>query len=391
MKKFFIVLAVIFVFLAALVVFAANLIQQRAPVFLRQEIERALDKNVVIREIAYHFPRTFELEGVEIKEKGKPFDGETCFYVDHVTLNLSPLVFSKKALIIDHLEIEDAQIVIRKLNGSLYHAFSGALPKEHPSSGVKPVSGKKESSSPGGLPLEIRLLELKNSHFQFADYDVQSSGFVMTLDKINARVKDIALPARSQKTTYEISAELLQERDQRRATASASGWTRFDTHDTDAVLALSGVHLPYFKPYYAQVTGAALEDGFADVHATMNMQARVLDLNAGFELSGLLFESYEGGDRLFGLKADDVLSFLKDSSGRLKFEIMVKWNTSDKSVKLKDVVRKSIERSLRETVLGNVGNILMNALEKAGEPSAGPGKKNGVEEKIKKFKDFFKY
>ena len=70
---------------------------------------------------------------------------------------------------------------------------------------------------------------------------------------------------------------------------------------------------------------------------------------------------------------------------------MVKWDTSDKSVKLRDVFRQSIERSLRQTVLGNVGNILMNALQKANDSSVGPGKKASVEDKIKKIKDFFKY
>ncbi len=391
MKKFLIITAATVVFLAAAAVFAASIIQRKAPDFLRAAIEKSLNKKVAIRDIAYHFPRSFELQGFEIREKGEPFNGEASFYVDHVTLNLSPLIFSKKALIITELEAEDADIVIRKLHGKLYHALSGVL-SESTGAGAAAKDGsaaKKTASS--GLPLEIRLFTLKNCHFQFTDYDVQKSGFVMSLDKINARIKNIKVPSAGQKTFYEIDAELLQERDQRNAKINVSGWTAFDTMDTDAAISMTGVHLPYFRPYYAQVTGAAIEDGYTDLHATMNMDRRVLDLNMGFELSGLLFESYEGGDRLFGLKADEVLSFLKDSSGRLKFEIMVKWDTSDKSVKLRDVFRQSIERSLRQTVLGNVGNILMNALQKANDSSVGPGKKASVEDKIKKIKDFFKY
>ena len=63
----------------------------------------------------------------------------------------------------------------------------------------------------------------------------------------------------------------------------------------------------------------------------------------------------------------------------------------DRDLKLQDVFRKSIERSLRQTILGNVGNILMNALQKVSDGSLSSGKKGNVEEKIKKFKDFFKY
>ena len=391
MKKFFIVLIVLLVVLAVAVVSAANLIQRKAPDFLRSAIEEALNKKVLIQSIDYHFPSTFELTGFEIREKEQPFVGETSFYVDRVVLNVSPMVLSKKALILTDLQVEDAVIVLRKFHGKLYHALSGATPSEAAvSSGEvteKSTAGKK------ALPLTLQIdhFQLKNCHFQFADFDVRKDGFVMGLDKIDAQIKNISVPPSERKTSYEISAELLQERDQRRAKATISGWTQFDTMDTDAVFSLTGVHVPYFRPYYGQVTGALINDGYTDVHATLNVAQRVLALNLGFELSGLLFESYEGGDRLFGLNADEVLSFLKDSSGRLKFQIMVKWNTSDKAIKLRDVFRQSIERSLRQTVLGNVGNILMNALQKVSEGSVNSGKSASVDEKIKKIKDFFKY
>ncbi len=391
LKKVFITILVLLVILAAATVAAVNVIQRKAPDFLRDAIETSLNKKVVIAGIDYHFPRTFELTGFEIHEKGQPFDGETSFYVDHVTLQLSPMIFSKKVLIITELQVEEAVIVVRKLRGKLYHAFSGVVLSEKMGSSEAVSDKSQEKKSLSGMPLQIDVFELKNSHFQFADYDAQENGFVMGLDKINARIKDISVPSFGRKTSYEMNAELLQERDQRRAKVTLSGWTDFETFDTNATFSMTGVHLPYFRPYYGQVTGAMIEDGYTDVRAGMNFSQRVLDLNLGFELSGLLFQSYEGGDRLFGLNADEVLSFLKDSSGRLKFQIMVKWDTSDKAVKLRDVFRQSIERSLRQTVLGNVGNILMNALQKVSDGSLSSGKKASVEEKIKKFKDFFKY
>ena len=392
LKKLFIFTLISLILLAAGTVLAVNLIQHRAPVFLRDAIERSLNKKVVIRTIEYHFPWTFELQGFEVHEKGEQFHDEISFYVDHIMLDLSPMIFSQKALVISHLEVEDAEIVIRKFQGKLFHALSDVMKQPEgesvPSAGAA-VQAKKLAK--GNLPLEIHFFELKNCHFKFADYDIQPNGFVTTLDKINARIHDVSVPSLVRKTSYEIDAELLQERDERRARINISGWTAFDTMDTDATFSMTGVHLPYFRPYYGQVTPAALEDGYGDLRASIKMDHRVLDLSAGLELSGLLFESYENGDQLFGLKAEEVLSFLKDSAGRLHFQIVVKWDTADKSVKLKDVFRRGIERSLRQTVLGNVGNILMNALQKAGEGIDGPGKKGSIEEKIKKIKDFFKY
>ena len=390
LKKVLIWILVLIVVLSALTVGAANIIRRKAPDLLREAIGRSLNKKVVIENIEYRFPRTFQLDGFQVLEIGQPFDGETNFYVDRVTLHLSPMSFSQKALIITQLQVESADIVIRKLDDKLHHVLSGVPKRPRPASeaGASADAGK---SAGVNLPLEIHLFELKNCRFKFIDYDVQSSGFVMVFDKINAKIRDIYLPPHARKTSYSIEAEALQSRDQRRAKVRASGWTDFETYDTDATLALEGAHLPYFRPYYAQITGAALEDGYADVHAGVKMENRVLDLNAGFELSSLLFEAYESDDQLFGLKANEVLSFLKDSSGRFRFQIAVKWNTADRSVKLKDVFRQSIERSLRQTMIGNVGNILMNALQKVSEGGDSPGKKGGVEEKIKKIKDFFKY
>ncbi len=389
-KKILISLLILAVLLAALTVLAVNVAQRKAPDFLRDAIERSLNKKVVVRNIVYRFPRTFELEGFEVREKEGPFAGDISFYVDRVMLDLSPMIFSQKALIITSLEVEEAQIVIRKFHGKLTHVLSGVMDTSR-ASGAADAAAVGEKKAPARLPLEIDLFTLKNCHFKFADYDAGADGFVTTFDRINAKVRDMGVSSEGRKTSYEIEADLLQGRDQRRAKTRASGWTVFETLDSDATFSLEGVHLPYFRPYYRQVTGALLEDGFADARAGLKMSGRVLDLSVGFELSGLLFQSYESQEQLFGLKADQVLSFLKDSSGKLRFQIGIRWDTADKSVKLKDILRRSIERSLRETMLGSVGDILMQALQKVSDNTEGPGKKSGVEEKIKKIKDFFKY
>lgn len=384
-KKILMTAGVLIVLFSALIVLAANVIQRKAPEFLRDAIGRSLNKKVVIQNITYRFPRSFGLEGFEVREKGAPFDGDIELYVDHLALDLSPVSFSQKKLIITSLDIDDAEVVVRKHRGKLYHVFSGvaAPPAEAPADG--PKKGGRVA-----MPLEIRDIRLKNCHFKFADYDAGKTGFVMTFDKIEGRVREVSVPATRRRTSFDATAELMQERDQRPARVALSGWTMFETMDSDVKLSIQGAHAPYFRPYYGLVTGSVLEDGYADANARLLLKNRLMDLNAGFELSGLLFSSYEDGDQLFGMKADQVLTFLKDSAKKLKFQISLQWNV-DEEVKLKDLVRKSIVRSLRETLLGNVGDVLMNAIQKAAENAEGPGKKGGVEERIKKIKDFFKY
>lgn len=389
LKKILAGAAVLLVVLSVLIVAGANVIQRKAPDFLRQAMSRALNKKVVIQGVSYRFPRSFDLQGFEVREREGAFVGDVSLYVDRMSLDLSPVNFSQKKLVIHSLAIEDAQIVVRKHHGKLYHVLSGVM--EAPPAGPAAPGTADKKNPASGLPLEIRDIRLKDCHFKFADYDAGPSGFVMTFDKIDARIHDVSFPAGGRRTSYEASAELVQERDERPARAKLSGWTAFDTLDTDAKISVDGAHAPYFRPYYGLVTGSVLEDGYADAQARIWLRHQVLSVDAGFALSGLLFSSYENGEQLFGMKAAEVLSFLKDSSGKLRFQISVQWNMADRSVRLQEIVRRSIEKSLRQTFFGSVGNVLMNALQKAAEGAEGPGKKGGLEEQVKKIKDFFKY
>lgn len=376
--------------LAATLVFAVNILSQRAPGLLRAAIEKALNKKVIIRSIDYHFPGIFDLEGFEIQEK-EPFPGEASFTVQHVRLDVSLLSLSKKKLIIDKIDVEDADITIRQYHHKLTHALSDAMTRAEPNAGAGEASDyTKKSSQSKMMPLEIRQFSLKNSHFRFIDYDVDQNGFVVALDQINGEIKDIVLPFSGIKTSYRISARLPQGREQRPAGIRMEGWTQASTFDTDANLSFEGVFLPYFRPYYSQVTLAAIEDGYLNSKANFHIEKNDLTLNVDAELVNVLFQSYEAGDQLFGLKADEILSFLKDRSGRLKFQIVVRWNIADRSVRAKDVIRKSIERSLKNTVIGNVGNILENTLQKIGEKGLDKGKED-VSGAIKKIKELLKY
>ena len=377
------------ILLAMTAVFAVGVFSRRAPQLLVSAIERALNKKVKIHSIEYSFPGHFELQGFEVRE-GAPFEGENSFSVDAVKLDVSPLSLSQKKLIIDRVEVDNADITIIKYRGKLIHSLSSASRKPGGSSALMAQNAPGSSAAAPTLPLEIRDFILNNSNFQFIDYDAQEGGFVIVLDQIHAQIKDVVLPFSSRHTSYGLKARLLQGRDQRSAAAELTGRTAFGSMDTDANLGIQGVYLPYFRPYYGQVTQAAIDSGYLDGRANLRVDKKDLVLNVDLEIMGLLFQSYEAENQLFGLRAEEILSFLKDSSGKLKFKFTARWNIADRTVKAKDVIRKSIERSLKNTVLGNVGNIVQNVIQKIGEGGIGGAKKE-VEGTLKKIKDLFKY
>src|SRR3989338_4466408 len=142
-RKILIVAAI----LAVALVIAVNILSRKAPEFLRSAIERALNKKVIIQSIDYHFPGIFELEGFEVKE-GEPFAGETSFYVDHIRLNVSPMSFSQKKLIIESVDVENAGIFVRKYQDRLAHALSGAMIKRSTDASVAGSSAAGRAPRP---------------------------------------------------------------------------------------------------------------------------------------------------------------------------------------------------------------------------------------------------
>src|SRR6185295_2134507 len=94
-------------------------------------------------------------------------------------------------------------------------------------------------ASQASVPLRIHQFRLKDGHFQFIDYDVQAGGFVIALDGIQATVKDIAMPAKDEKTSYRLEARMGQGRDRTPAALNASGWTMFSNYDTDALVSVN--------------------------------------------------------------------------------------------------------------------------------------------------------
>ena len=383
MKK--IILAILI--LAVLIAGGVNYFSRRAPDMLRRSIERSLDKTVKIQNIEFNFPWNFELSGVEIRDNREPFKGEVCFAVDKVHLEVSPLSLSQKDLIISRMEVEEATIVIRNRGGKLYHALSDAMLS-------KPaLSGRSEESvhavSAAALPLEIHQFRLAGGKFQFLDYDVQSGGFVIALDHIQAVVNDIHLPSQDKKTFYRVEAQLPQGRGQKSAELKMSGWTVFSDYDTDSIGTVSNLYLPFFEPYLAQVTPAKIQDGYLTSRSSIRIDKKDLTANVDFEMNGLYFQSYEDGEQLFGLKAEEILAFLKDVAGRLKFQIVMQWNIADPHIKKRDVIRRSIERSLKKTVLGNVGNLLEDTLKKIGDRGIDASKEDW-EGALKKVKELFR-
>ncbi|GEM_PF-936414 len=360
-------IVLILLLVAAATAGAAGVAYRKAPGFLRQSLTDALGKTVRIRDVRYRFPATFRIEGFEILE-GAPFEGETAFSVSRMNLTLAPMAALKGRLVVRRAEVDGAEVVLRKSKDRFYHALSEAI---RPASNKPALPGSPDSPSPDErkerTTLVVREFVLNGGQFRFVDYDVQEGGFVVEFSSIRALVHDASLPPRDERTSYRVNAELVQGRDRVRGKVELQGVTRFDTLDGETRLDATGIQLPYFKPYASRVTPADIREGELESRAAVEIRDKKIQLSADLTLTGLLFQDYEAGEELFGMKADEILSFMKDSAGRLKLSIRTGWNLADPSVKASDVMRRAIGRSLKATVVGNAGTLLHRAIQKYGE------------------------
>jgi hypothetical protein len=250
------------------------------------------------------------------------------------------------------------------------HALSDAMPQP-PAPGPGGAPGPSAAPGRSPMPLAIHQFHLDQSRFQILDYDVQETGFVIEFDQIEARIEDIALPPGPVRTRYRVEAKLPQGRAQRAASFEMSGWTVFGDYETDARWVAQDLSLPYFRPYYAQVTPAEIEEGRLSSRAVLRIHDKSLRADVELEAADLYFRSYEEGDQLFGLKAEEILAFLKDSAGRLKLPIVLEWDLAERGVERRAVVRRAIERSLKKTLLGNVSNLLERTIQKYSDADMG--------------------
>src|SRR3989338_6450247 len=132
----------------AVAILGASFLSRKAPAYLQRSLEKSLQKKVRIRDIQYYLPTRFELRGVEVLEEA-PFQGEASFEAEAIRLELSPISLSRKALVIDALEVDGATVTVRKIGGKLVHPFSGGAanpPHRRPADGL--VAGTAASRPP---------------------------------------------------------------------------------------------------------------------------------------------------------------------------------------------------------------------------------------------------
>jgi len=363
-KRHVVILLIIIMMLIGLIVVYVRQI----PSVLENLLEQGLNKEVRLEGARHHFPLDFEIQKLTIFEKGI-FEGEISFYVENIYLKLNPYYLVMGKFVISELNIQSPQITIRKMNNKIVHALSrsedSTVSREVEIDSQSGQSQKPQGSAERNIfPLTISKIHIRNGFLKWIDFDIAEKGFVIQFKQIEATLQNLSLKKNAGRIKYDVRAMIAQGRNHRSANLEGNGWTHVTTWDTDANFKVNGIWIPYFVPYYKNVTYSQIDRGLMNIQSTTIVKNKNWTTNARASIQDLVFGSYEPGSQLFGFDATTLINILRDQSGRVTLDIIVRWNMRDPNVTFHDVLRKSIRRSLKSTFLSNIQNVVENTIDR---------------------------
>ncbi len=148
------------------------------------------------------------------------------------------------------------------------------------------------------------------------------------IESASLTITGLSLPFENRWTGYALSARVPGRAGA--ATFKAEGKTNCRTFDTDAKIALSGLDITGFKPYFQKKGDADVSRGTLGV--TMNLTVRSRNINGPGRavLKDLEFSRRKGlGDRFIGAPRSLVLRLLKSGNNEIVLDFIIAGNVND--------------------------------------------------------------
>lgn len=354
---------------------------RKLPDLAVQNIRQTLGREVSIGVLRVDFPLRLRMDRLLVTEN-EPFKGEPAFYVERVEASVDAWEFlTSKKIVFTDVTLVRPRMIFRKTGGKLYHAF-----RIRPSAAPAASPANAATSRPSVPPLRFDRIRVRDGEAQLMDYDADAKGFVVTLLRLSADLDDLTLPSDGSRLAFKAEGFLSQGRETPPARLTVKGhWTR-ETLEGRSELELSGVQLPYFEPYYRNVTPSRISDGELDLVATADSPNGILTSNSNWKLRRLTFDRSEPGNELLGFDANLIRNILADDAGNLGLDLVVTMDLRDRSTRFRDVLRNSIRRSVKATFLANFDTAVKNTVERIASDGSDLFKDKNWKDLIKKNK-----
>ena len=237
------------------------------------------------------------------------------------------------------------------------------------------TSTKDEASN---RSVVISKIEIKNGSLDLYDATVSRPPLKITMEEIEAVIKDIAVPA-AERTQFEIAG--LVKGIKRDGRAQLTGWVGPGARDSSSRVILEAVDLVAFQPYLVKKTDARVSKGTLDLKLHSEVRNDNLDGKGRVILHDLEFAPGSGFfDTFMGLPRNAVVGFLKDNNNAIDVDFTLKGNTRNPNFSLNESLSTRVAAGMAgqlgvsvRGVAEGLGSLGRKGMEGAGSVVEGVG------------------
>ncbi|HPI92536.1 MAG TPA: DUF748 domain-containing protein [Deltaproteobacteria bacterium] len=336
---------------------------------LKGKVEQALGPDSEVGSIHVGWSGV-TVEGLRIKGKGQWPAGDT-IRADRVDIVPSLLSLFSDRYRIRSITVSKPYLSVLKTRNGRVLVVPGLLKGE---------DGRKETEEPAGKQnLTIGRITLDDGEIEFFDASVANPPLRIDIEKINATVEDLAIPALTGRSAFELSGVVKgADRDGR---VVLSGWSEIATKDSSVRMQLLSVDLVKLQPYISKTGDTKVRKGILDLDIRSEVRDNRLKAPGRLVISNLELGPSKGLFGTFlGVPRDAVLTFMKGRDGRISLDFTLEGDLNNPRFTLHEAFSERIAASLAETLGVGVkglaegaGSLGQKGVDAAGEVVKGIG------------------
>ncbi len=197
-------------------------------------------------------------------------------------------------------------------------------------------------------PITIGKVTLEDGVVELYDATVATPPLKIRLEQIQATVREIALPALTGKTDFDIVGVVKGAAKDGRL--DVKGWAEIATKDSSVKMTLRSVDLIPLQPYLGKSTSARVRKGLMDLDLQSDVQKNRLKAPGKMTLADLEFAPGEGAGSFLGLPRSAVLGALKGKDGRIALNFVLEGDINDPRFSLNEAFSTRIAAGLADTL-----------------------------------------
>ena len=215
---------------------------------------------------------------------------------------------------------------------------------------VVPSLLEKKADAAAAAPPAVNIgrIELKNGAMTLYDATLpgRKSPFAVRLERLDAQVTDIALPALAEKSQLRLEGVIKGQRSD--GSLVIGGWMRFGSKESNIASKLRNVDLVALQPYLIKAADTGVKRGTLD----LDLQAAIKDnrLHAPGTLTLRQLELDSRGSSFMGMPRQAAVGMLKDGKGQITVKFVLEGRLDDPKFSLNESLATRFGASMAETL-----------------------------------------